>query len=240
MTDPPGPTPRFLTEPVAVIAAVVTAIDADLERHTVAEIVADVAGTRAQQRRLAQTLHEDPGLLTSGRPEGPRHVEQLVVALQNLGATGFFRPRCADCSRGRLLTEIDAAGRRVCGSCAFRARGGSGDCANCGNHRRIDGRDPHGRPLCRPCRGGTKHTDLGDVVHRHLLALDTGLDEHTLRKIADTVLARPSQQAAMSRELSAFPARPLEDPARRGCRSCRAPRGTRRSSPSPPGSPPEC
>jgi hypothetical protein len=54
-------------------------------------------GAGAGRRRLAQALHENPDLLTSGRPEGPPQVERLIRALQAAGARRLVQPRCGHC-----------------------------------------------------------------------------------------------------------------------------------------------
>jgi len=76
----------FLAEPGTVIAGIVAGAEPALGRDDVAAAIGRAAPSRAQQRRLAAALSGDPGLLTSGRPEGPPQVELLIRALQERGA----------------------------------------------------------------------------------------------------------------------------------------------------------
>ena len=61
----------FRSEPGAVIAAIVAGAEPGLGQAGIAAAVAQVAPSRAQQRRLADALTGDPGLLTTGHPGGP-------------------------------------------------------------------------------------------------------------------------------------------------------------------------
>src|SRR5207247_1833058 len=78
-----------------------------LGRDDIAAAIARAAPSRAQQRRLAAALSADPGLLTSGRPEGPPQVELLIRALQEIGARRLALPRCAHCDQPSRLVQRD-------------------------------------------------------------------------------------------------------------------------------------
>ena len=85
----------FLAGPGAVIAGIAGGAEPGLGAGDIAAAVARAAPSRAQQRRLAAALSADPGLLTSGRPEGPPQVELLIRALRENGARRLVLPRCA-------------------------------------------------------------------------------------------------------------------------------------------------
>lgn len=86
MTDPVTGQGGFLADPGAVIAGIVHDAEPSLDRDVIAAAITRAAPSRAQQRRLAAALSDDPGLLTSGRPEGPPQVELLIRDLQPAGA----------------------------------------------------------------------------------------------------------------------------------------------------------
>ena len=72
MTDcVPAGDSGFRSEPGAVIAAIVAGIEPGLGQAGIAAAIARAAPSRAQQRRLADALTGDPGLLTTGHPGGP-------------------------------------------------------------------------------------------------------------------------------------------------------------------------
>ena len=85
MTDPVTGQGGFLADPGAVIAGIVHDAEPSLDRDVIAAAITRAAPSRAQQRRLAAALSDDPGLLTSGRPEGPPQVELLIRDLQPAG-----------------------------------------------------------------------------------------------------------------------------------------------------------
>lgn len=156
---------RFLVQPRAVIIDVVAAMEPALAPEVVEAVVDRVADTRAKQRRLAQALEEDPELLISGRPAGPRLVELLIRGLLPQGASRLVLPRCADCGRPNDLKRTDGD-RRLC--------------AACGRTLKTVARDEQGRPRCyrhRPVDDGT--AAIQAVVER----LDTGLAGEEIRSL---------------------------------------------------------
>jgi hypothetical protein len=140
----------FLADPVAVIAGVVHGAEPSLDRDVIAAAITRAAPSRAQQRRLAAALHDDPGLLTSGRPEGPPQVELLVRELQPAGAGNLVPPRCAHCGEPRRLVQCDGS-LRICSACDRRRRGAAEPCSVCGSARQVAARDQGGRPRCNRC-----------------------------------------------------------------------------------------
>lgn len=106
----------FLADPGAVIAGIVGDAEPSLGRDVIVAAITRAAPSRAQQRRLAAALGEDPGLLTSGRPEGPPQVELLVRELLPAGARQLVLPRCAHCGEPRRLVQCDGS-LRICTAC---------------------------------------------------------------------------------------------------------------------------
>ncbi|WP_415944424.1 hypothetical protein [Streptomyces sp. 067-1] len=147
--------PRFAIEPETVIGEIVRSVDSSCATIDITALLEEVFCYRSQRRTLAEVLHTDAELLTSGRPEGPRTVERLIRALQAKGATGLVLPRCGKCGRQRPLTAL-ADGRRICRSCANRRQVQANPCGICGS---IDyaGRDRDGTPRCRA------HPPGGDI-----------------------------------------------------------------------------
>ena len=66
MTDPATGQDGFLADPGSVIVGIVHGAEPSLDRDVIAASVTRTAPSRAQQRRLAAALSDDPGLLTSG------------------------------------------------------------------------------------------------------------------------------------------------------------------------------
>jgi hypothetical protein len=141
----------FLTAPGEVIAGIVHDAEPSLGRDEIAAAITRAAPSRAQRRRLAAALSEDPGLLISGRPEGPPQVELLIRDLQEAGARQLVLPRCARCGQPGRLVQRDG-GLRICSACDSRRRGAAEPCSACGSARQVAARDQHGRPRCARCR----------------------------------------------------------------------------------------
>lgn len=212
MTTVPTAAPRFLTDPHTVVVRAVAAAEPALDPATVAKIVAKVASTRPALRRLARALHDDPALLTSGRPEGPRLVGSLIAALQRAGAQQVTRPRCALCDRVADLRALHE-GRRVCAVCARRVRAIRAVCAGCQQERRVAGKDRQRRLLCSTCARRSSASDYLCHVVDQLTALDMGLDAAVLREIVTQALPRSSQQRDILGELDAQPRLLRDNPA---------------------------
>jgi hypothetical protein len=148
--DPVTGRQGFLADPGAVIAGIVHEAEPPLGRDVIAAAITRAAPSRAQQRRLAAALSDDPGLLTSGRPEGPPQVELLVRDLLSAGARKLVLPRCAHCGEPRRLVQCDGS-LRICSACDRRRRGAAEPCSACGSARQVAARDQHGRPRCGRC-----------------------------------------------------------------------------------------
>ncbi|MFE2275553.1 hypothetical protein ACFXB4_40850 [Streptomyces lavendulae] len=173
MSDPTARPPRFLTEPAAVITEVVLALEPELAPHAVAEAVASIAKTKTRRRTLAQALTCDPELLTSGRPQGPVSVQNLIRALQTIGAKRVVLPRCARCGKQHKLLSLDGD-QRICAYCRMKQAAEEDPCVICGRTAHIASRDHLGRARC------VHHPDTGDqdpvdVVCDHVASVEPGL-----------------------------------------------------------------
>ena len=193
----------FLAEPGAVIAGIVARAEPSLGQHDIAAAVTRAAPSRAQQRRLAAALSEDPGLLTSGRPEGPPQVELLIRALQERGARRLTLPRCARCGQPRRLVQRDGS-LRICSDCDIRRRGAAQPCAICGDTRKVATRDRDGRPRCGRCRPWDD-PDPAAAIAAHVSRLDPGLDHLRLAQVIAEAIPRPSQRHQVLWELDQRP-----------------------------------
>ena len=209
MTGAPGPAgpPRFLTHPAEVITEVATAVEPGLDPAAVVTAVEGITVNLGQQRRLARALYEDPGLLTSGRPEGPPTVAKLIWVLQRGGARNLALPACAGCGQVALLTQRDDRGWRICGTCDVIARQAAKPvltCAACGNTRRAVYRDRAGRPLCRYCppERGVDHT--AEIIGQ-ICRVDPALAEAGLRAVVERAVPLPSQRRQLAWDLEARP-----------------------------------
>ncbi len=193
----------FLAGPGAVIAGIAAAAEPALSQDGIAAAITRAAPSRAQQRRLAAALSEDPGLLTSGRPEGPPQVELLVRALQERGARRLVLPRCAHCDQPKRLIQRDGS-LRICSDCDIRRRGAAQPCAVCGGTRKVATRDQDGRPRCARCRPWDDPDPVARIA-AHVSRLDPGLDHLRLAEVIRQAIPRPSQRHQVLWELDQRP-----------------------------------
>ena len=192
----------FLAGPGAVIAGIVAGAEPALGQDDITAAVMRVAPSRAQQRRLAAALIEDPGLLISGRPEGPPQVELLIRVLQNNGARRLVLPRCAGCGQPRRLVQRDGI-LRICTSCDHLRRGTAEPCAICGSARQVCTRDRDGRPRCGRC-GPYGGPDPAGQIAAHVNRLGPGLDHPRLVEVIREAIPRPFQRHQVLWELGLF------------------------------------
>jgi hypothetical protein len=193
----------FLAEPGAVIAGIVRAAEPALGQDDIAASVTRAAPSRAQQRRLAAALSEDPGLLTSGQPEGPPQVELLIRALREAGAGQLVLPRCARCGRPKRLVQCDGS-RRVCADCDIRRRAAAQPCVVCGDTRKVATRDRQGRPRCGRCRPWDD-PDPAARIAAHVSRLGPGLDHARLAEVVREAIPQPFQRHQVLWELDRCP-----------------------------------
>lgn len=194
----------FLVGPGAVIAGIVRDAEPSLDRDEIEAAIARAASSRAQQRRLAVALSEDPGLLTSGRPEGPPQVELLIRGLQKIGARKLVLPRCARCGEPGRLVQCD--GRlRICSACDSRRRGAAEPCSVCRSARQVAARDQHGRPRCARCRP-YDNPDPVAAIAAHVSRLGTGPAPPGIDDVIREAVSRPFQLHQVLWELDQRPA----------------------------------
>ena len=193
----------FLAGPDAVIAGIVAGAEPALGQDAIAAAIARAAPSRAQQRRLAAALSGDPGLLTSGRPEGPPQIELLIRVLRENGAQRLVLPRCAGCGQPRRLVQRDGM-LRICTSCDRRRHGIAKPCGICGGTSQVRARDRDGRPRCdrcRPCGG----PDPAGQIAAHVSRLGPGLDQPRLLEVIAEAIPRPFQRHQVLWELDRCP-----------------------------------
>jgi hypothetical protein len=136
-------------DPVAVICAIIAALDPAAALETVAAAVRRSAPRPSYRQKLAWALEENPALLTGEAHLAPlRAIPRLIELLADAGIAGIVRPSCGRCRRVvRIDKPLD--GVRVCRSCIARSR--AEPCARCGAVREPVTRDGQGRPLCANC-----------------------------------------------------------------------------------------
>lgn len=194
----------FLAGPGEVIAGIVLGAEPSLGRDVIVAAVTRAAPSRAQQRRLAVALGEDPGLLTSGRPEGPPQVELLVRELQQAGARQLALPRCAHCGQPRRLAQRD--GRlRICSTCDRRRHGAAEPCSVCGSARQVASRDQHGRPRCARCRPYGSPDPVAEIA-AHASRRSPGPGPAGLEDVITSAIPSAFQRHQVLWELDARPA----------------------------------
>ena len=205
--DAAPPSPQFMLEPLEVIVDIVASFEPSLDRQVVADTVRSLTSHLGDRRRLARALHDDTGLLTSGRPEGPPSIAKLVRALRVAGAVQLIHPRCADCGRERLLPQRNAKGKRQCESCHTLARQAGmphEHCTGCGKFRRAQFRGRRGEPRCRYCppEPSVDHTA---EISEHVLRLEPTFDTNVLRVLIENAVPQPSQRRHLAWDLEARP-----------------------------------
>ena len=204
MTGPVTGQGGFLADPGAVIAGIVHDAEPSLDRDVIAAAITRAAPSRAQQRRLAAALSDDPGLLTSGRPEGPPQVELLIRDLQPAGTRKLVLPRCAHCGKPRRLVQCDGS-LRICSACDRRRRGTAGPCSVCGSARQVAARDQHGRPRCNRCLPYGSPDPVAGIT-AHVSRRDPGPVRAGLEDVITSAIPSPFQRHQVLWELDARPA----------------------------------
>ncbi|WP_460069065.1 hypothetical protein [Streptomyces sp. YKOK-I1] len=226
----------YAADPDGVILRAVLCAEPALGTDVVARVVAQVAPDRTRRRRLARGLQEDPGLLTSGRPQGPRIVGDLIAALRRAGAVRVVPAGCGSCGRQRPLPYIKGT-VRICGTCGHRRFSRREVCSVCGVARSVARRDRQGRSQCAQCARRDDPDQYPATVLAHLVRLDTGLDEATLKEVLRQAAPKPFAVRRLTCELETVPSLLTGDgargsahlltpaiPARHGlCETCAAP-----------------
>lgn len=92
-------------DPVAMICDSVTALQADLDREMIADIVRSVAGSPPGQLRLALAIQANPAVLTGEAHKGPAQMPNLVERLIAAGARHVVSPKCTFCQEDQPLSR---------------------------------------------------------------------------------------------------------------------------------------
>ena len=199
MTEPAD---GVLTDPVAAVMTVVTAVDPAVDQEMVRAAVEKAGGGRARRRRLAAALAADPTLLTSGRSPAPTVVGDLLLALRAAGATGISPPRCAAC--GREITSMQRHGQDwYCPVCVRRLS--LRPCASCGQRRPAASRDRAGQPRCDRCPDRDERDPLS-VLTGIITGLDPSLPAGVVSDAARRVFARQGNLRRLAWTVEARPA----------------------------------
>jgi len=194
----------FIVAPADVIAGIVHDAEPSLGPGEIATAIIRAAPSRAQQRRLAAALGEDPGLLTSGRPEGPPQVELLIRDLRKAGARKLVLPRCAHCGEPRRLVQCDGS-VRICSACDRRRRGAAEPCSVCGSAQQVAARDQHGRPRCARCRPYDSPDPVAAIA-AHVSRHGAGAGRAGLDDVITIAIPSPFQRHQVLWELDKRPA----------------------------------
>ncbi len=201
-----GPAPRHYTHPMEVITEIVAVLEPHLDTVVIEEAVAACTNKPAALRKLARTVSLDAELLTSGRPEGPVHIQRLIKALIDGGAVNVVRPRCADCGGQKPLPVFKENHQRICAYCDMLRR--ARPCAGCGRIRHVSNRDAAGRPFCRRCwltHADTPEDPVG-VICDAVSALQPELDRATIIAVITSVATSPARQRTLAMAIEANPA----------------------------------
>lgn len=150
-TTPPDPQTSLTDAVVDALIDMVARLEPTLARQQIGAAVAAAAASRHKRRTLATAVLADPGLLDSGRPDGPLAVGQLIAALRERGARAVVAPGCAECGRVTLLTGLRADGLRICPTCSNAARAARLPCSRCGRAARVYRRGRDDAVICRVC-----------------------------------------------------------------------------------------
>ena len=137
---------EVLADPIGVVVDLIAERKPGLDRSTITCVVEEIAGGRVKRRRLAQALLDRPRVLDDGRSPAPRAVGDLLVALNQAGASHISAPVCAQC--GKHLRTLQRRGDKwYCGVCGPVRE----PCGRCGRIRPIHTRDRDGKPRCVAC-----------------------------------------------------------------------------------------
>lgn len=203
VTDQSLTTDGLIADPDAVVLAILAGIEPGLDAATIHSVIIQAAPNRAQRQRLAHALRADPGLLTSGRPEGPPQVARLIHGLTALGAQRLVLPRCGHCHRPKPLPQRDGA-LRICAPCYERKVAAGQPCVRCGSTRQVAGRDRNGRPLCPRCISFRDRDPIDEICDR-ILELDPDKDPEALTAIIRAAVPQQFQRHRVLWELQDRP-----------------------------------
>lgn len=192
--------PEVIADPLRVVVDLVAFHEPDLERAAIEAAAAALAGGRAKQRRLAQALLDNPGVLLDGRSPAPRAVGDLLLALRRIGAQRVSSPTCAKCRR--TLRSLQRRGEHwYCAPCAkppHRA------CASCGRTKAVVTLDRGGQPRCQHCPDDPDRDPLV-VLADAVALLDPSLPAQAVVDAALRVFTRPAKLRQLAWAVEANP-----------------------------------
>jgi len=192
--------PGVLADPAGVVADLVAGIEVSLDRASIEDVVARVAGGRAKRRRLARALLQRPLILTDGRSPAPRVAGDLLIALRHAGAVIISPPVCAGC--GRQLRTLQRRGEDwYCGACGPSPE----PCAGCGLSRPVCVRDRAGRPHCLTCRRQGSDPDPAAIVAGIIAVIDPGVLAGTVTAAVHAAAPRAGQLRRLAWALEDHP-----------------------------------
>jgi hypothetical protein len=144
-----GCQPEDGPDPLEIVTAVVTGVEAALTAETVRQAAIAAAPRAGQRHHLAWALQERPDLLTGAGADAPvPTVLRLINQLAAAGATTIVQPGCPGCGRVIALHR-PINGTWLCRNCVAKSR--AQPCARCGAVREPAARDPQGQPVCANC-----------------------------------------------------------------------------------------
>ena len=180
-----------IADPVGVIVRLVAEADPAMSMEDIRSEVARVAGGRAKRRRLAQAIHDEPSLLTTGGPPVSRAAGELLLGLRAAGSEMIAAPRCGEC--GRSVSYLaGSAGGLICASCRDKPQ----SCAGCGEERRVHTRDRHDRPRCEHCPG--EDGDPVPLLIATVTEIDPAVSAGTVTAALGKATARPAGQRRLA------------------------------------------
>ncbi|KOV92303.1 hypothetical protein [Streptomyces sp. NRRL B-3648] len=135
-------------EAIRAIVEIVSGIEPDLARETVAEAVRESIPQLPQLHRTAGALRDTPDLLTGRGAHGSPRILALIDALLARGATSVVAPPCPNCGNVTKLGTV-LNGLRCCRRCYEASR--KKPCSGCGHVREVSSRTAEGLPLCSAC-----------------------------------------------------------------------------------------
>jgi len=189
-----------LADPAGVVADLVAGVELSLDRASIEDVVARVAGGRAKRRRLARALLQRPVILTDGRSPAPRVVGDLLITLRNAGAVIISPPVCAGC--GQQLRTLQRRGEDwYCGACGPIPE----PCAGCGLSRPVCVRDRAGRPHCLACRPQGSDGDPVAIVAGIVAVIDPGVLAETVAAAVHAAAPRTGQRRRLAWALQDHP-----------------------------------
>jgi hypothetical protein len=108
-------------------------------------------------------------------------------------------PPCARCGRSVRLWGLSPEGR-ICRNCV--AIRNSAICGHCGEHRRVDGRDPDGVAWCARCRQHDRRVAVDAGRRQRIIDAVTAADPTIGAEVVPAVLAATVQSRASLRRLA--------------------------------------